>query len=49
VEQQSIHGRYSETVNHRETLAFVMDLKNVRRGRIRDYTDQYKKAIFHAY
>ena len=30
----------------REKLAFVMDLKNVRRGRIRDYTDQYKKAIF---
>ena len=30
----------------REKLAFVMDLKNVRRGRIREYTDQYKKAIF---
>jgi glutamate dehydrogenase (NADP+) len=30
----------------REKLAWVMDLKNVRRGRIRDYTDQYKKAIF---
>src|SRR6516165_4079851 len=30
----------------REKLAWVMDLKNVRRGRIHDYTDQYKKAIF---
>src|SRR5215831_13419898 len=30
----------------REKLAYVMDLKNTRRGRIREYTDQYKKAIF---
>ena len=30
----------------REKLAWVMDLKNVRRGRIHEYTDQYKKAIF---
>ena len=30
----------------REKLAFVMDLKNVRRGRIRDIRDQFKKAIF---
>src|SRR6195256_3191164 len=30
----------------REKLAWVMELKNVRRGRIRDYADRYKKAIF---
>ncbi|MFH1221216.1 MAG: NADP-specific glutamate dehydrogenase [Candidatus Eisenbacteria bacterium] len=27
-------------------LAFVMDLKNVRRGRIKDYVDQFKKATY---
>src|SRR5271154_3389808 len=30
----------------REKLAWVMELKNVKRGRIREYTEQYKKAIF---
>ena len=30
----------------REKLAYVMDLKNARRGRIREYVDKYKKAIF---
>src|SRR2546426_5101434 len=30
----------------REKLAWVMELKNVRRGRIRQYTDKFKKAIF---
>jgi len=30
----------------REKLAYIMDLKNVRRGRIRDYADKYKKAVF---
>jgi glutamate dehydrogenase (NADP+) len=30
----------------REKLAWVMELKNVRRGRIRQYTDTFKKAIF---
>ncbi len=30
----------------REKLAFVLELKNVKRGRIRDYADRYKKAIF---
>ncbi|MGP8259947.1 MAG: NADP-specific glutamate dehydrogenase [Acidobacteriaceae bacterium] len=30
----------------REKLAWVMELKNVRRGRIREYADQYKHAIF---
>ncbi len=30
----------------REKLAWVMELKNVRRGRIRDYADKFKKAVF---
>src|ERR1700757_51475 len=30
----------------REKLAYVMELKNVKRGRIRDYADKFKKAIF---
>jgi glutamate dehydrogenase (NADP+) len=30
----------------REKLAYIMELKNVRRGRIRDYADKFKKAIF---
>jgi glutamate dehydrogenase (NADP+) len=30
----------------REKLAFVMDLKNVRRGRISEYTDKFKGAVF---
>src|ERR1700730_104926 len=30
----------------REKLAFVMELKNNRRGRIKDYTDEFKGAIF---
>jgi glutamate dehydrogenase (NADP+) len=30
----------------REKLAWVIDLKNARRGRIREYVDHYKKAIF---
>ncbi len=29
-------------------LAFVMDLKNVRRGRIKEYTDKYPKAQYQA-
>src|SRR5580704_2000836 len=31
---------------NREKLAYVMELKNVKRGRIRDYAVRYKKAIF---
>src|ERR1700728_2576587 len=31
---------------NREKLAFIIELKNVKRGRIRDYADHYKKAIF---
>ena len=30
----------------REKLAWVLELKNVRRGRIREYADRFKKAIF---
>jgi glutamate dehydrogenase (NADP+) len=30
----------------REKLAFVMTLKNVRRGRIREYADRFKEATF---
>jgi len=30
----------------REKLAWVMELKNVRRGRIREYADEFKKAVF---
>src|SRR5437773_60882 len=30
----------------REKLAWVMELKNVKRGRVRDYADKFKKAVF---
>lgn len=30
----------------REKLAWIMELKNVKRGRIRDYADKFKKAVF---
>jgi glutamate dehydrogenase (NADP+) len=30
----------------REKLAYVLDLKNNRRGRIKEYADKYKKAVF---
>ncbi|HLB91631.1 MAG TPA: NADP-specific glutamate dehydrogenase [Terriglobales bacterium] len=30
----------------REKLAFVMELKNNRRGRIKDYADKFKKAVY---
>ena len=31
---------------NREKLAWVMDLKNVKRGRIRDYTDKFKGSTY---
>ncbi len=37
---------YDEAGIDRDKLAFVMDLKNVRRGRIKDYSDKYKTATF---
>jgi glutamate dehydrogenase (NADP+) len=30
----------------KEKLAFVMELKNVKRGRIKEYADKYKSAVF---
>ena len=30
----------------REKLVWIMELKNVRRGRIREYSDQFKRAVF---
>ncbi len=32
----------------REKLAYVIDLKNNRRGRIKEYADKFKKAIYNA-
>ena len=32
----------------REKLAWVMELKNVRRGRIQEYADKFKKAVYSA-
>jgi glutamate dehydrogenase (NADP+) len=37
---------YDESGINREKLAFVMDLKNVRRGRIKEYADKYKGAVY---
>jgi glutamate dehydrogenase (NADP+) len=37
---------YDEEGITREKLAFVMDLKNVRRGRISEYADKFKGTVF---
>jgi glutamate dehydrogenase (NADP+) len=37
---------YDEAGITREKLAFVMELKNVKRGRIKDYADKYKGVVF---
>ncbi|HXX40705.1 MAG TPA: NADP-specific glutamate dehydrogenase [Chthoniobacterales bacterium] len=37
---------YDEEGITREKLGFVMDLKNVRRGRISEYADKFKGAVF---
>jgi glutamate dehydrogenase (NADP+) len=37
---------YDESGIDRDKLAFVMDLKNVRRGRIKDYADRFKGATY---
>ncbi len=37
---------YDEEGIDREKLAFVMDLKNVRRGRIKEYTEKFKSAVY---
>jgi glutamate dehydrogenase (NADP+) len=39
---------YDEAGIDREKLAFVMDLKNNRRGRIAEYADKFKGAVFTA-
>ncbi|MGD8376346.1 MAG: NADP-specific glutamate dehydrogenase [Acidobacteriota bacterium] len=39
---------YDEEGIDRDKLAFVMDLKNVRRGRIKEYAEKYKSAKFTA-
>lgn len=37
---------YDEAGIDNNKLAFVMELKNVRRGRIKEYADKYKSAIY---
>jgi len=39
---------YDEQGIDRDKLAFVMDLKNRRRGRIKEYTDKYKSGTYTA-
>ncbi|MBK6914659.1 MAG: NADP-specific glutamate dehydrogenase [Ignavibacteriales bacterium] len=39
---------YDEEGISKEKLAFVMEMKNVRRGRIKEYTDKYKNAVYTA-
>jgi glutamate dehydrogenase (NADP+) len=39
---------YDEAGIDREKLAFIMQLKNVRRGRIKEYTDKFKGATYAA-
>jgi glutamate dehydrogenase (NADP+) len=37
---------YDEEGFTREKLAFLMQLKNVKRGRIKEYADKYKSAVY---
>lgn len=37
---------YDEEGITNEKLAYVMEMKNVRRGRIKEYTDKYKNAVY---
>jgi glutamate dehydrogenase (NADP+) len=37
---------YDEAGIDRQKLAFVMDLKNVRRGRVKEYADKFKGAVY---
>jgi glutamate dehydrogenase (NADP+) len=39
---------YDEDGIDRDKLAFIMELKNNRRGRIKDYTVKFKKAVYNA-
>ena len=37
---------YDEEGIDREKLTYIMELKNVRRGRIKEYAEKYKNAVF---
>ncbi len=37
---------YDETGIDREKLAWIMELKNIRRGRIKEYTEKYPEAVY---
>ncbi|MBL7128992.1 MAG: NADP-specific glutamate dehydrogenase [Ignavibacteria bacterium] len=37
---------YDEEGVNEEKLAYIMDLKNVRRGRIKEYTEKYPNAVY---
>jgi glutamate dehydrogenase (NADP+) len=37
---------YDEAGIDRDKLAFVMDLKNIRRGRIKEYAEKYSSAVY---
>ena len=37
---------YDEEGIDRDKLAFVMELKNIKRGRIKEYADKYKSAVY---
>jgi glutamate dehydrogenase (NADP+) len=39
---------YDEEGIDRKKLAYVMELKNIRRGRIKEYADKFKGASYHA-
>ncbi len=39
---------FDEAGIDREKLAFIMDLKNVKRGRIKEYADKYSSAVYTA-
>ena len=39
---------YDEAGIDREKLAYLMDLKNVKRGRIKEYADKFKSAVYTA-
>jgi glutamate dehydrogenase (NADP+) len=39
---------YDEEGIDRDKLAYVMDLKNVRRGRVKEYVDKYPSAVYTA-
>jgi glutamate dehydrogenase (NADP+) len=37
---------YDEEGISKDKLAFIMELKNIRRGRIKEYADKYKSAVY---